>query len=70
MQIKCIIVQYFRSFYYEQRYVTKNPATKEEFVCAIALCKMTAVNMNVKEMMNLRFGVKKIELNPQVIERD
>ena len=29
---------------------------------------MTAVKMNVKEMMNSRFGVEKIELNPQVIE--
>merc|ERR1719411_1004384 len=30
-----------RSLYYEQHYVTKNPTTDEEFICAVALCKMT-----------------------------
>jgi acyl-CoA thioesterase FadM len=54
-----------RSLYYEQNYVTKNPTTEEEFVCAVVLCKMTAVNMNVKEMMKSKFGIDKIEIDPQ-----
>lgn len=54
-----------RSFYYEQCYVTKDPTTDEEFICAIALCKMTAVNMSVKEMMKTKFGIDKIDIDPQ-----
>ena len=56
----------FRSFYYEQCYVTKDPTSGDEFICAIALCKMTAVNMSVKEMMKSKFGIDKIDVDPQV----
>ena len=55
----------FRSFYYEQCYVTKDPSSGDEFICAIALCKMTAVNMSVKEMMKSKFGIEQIEVDPQ-----
>ena len=55
-----------RAWYYEQSFVTKNSKTEEEFICAIALCKLTAVNINVKEMMKSVFGVDKIVLDPQV----
>ena len=56
----------FRSFYYEQCYVTKDPTSGDEFISAIALCKMTAVNMSVKEMMKSKFGIDKIDVDPQV----
>ena len=55
----------FRSFYYEQCYVTKDPSFGDEFICAIALCKMTAVNMSVKEMMKSKFGIDEIKVDPQ-----
>jgi len=54
-----------RSFYYEQCYVTKDPTSGDEFISAIALCKMTAVNMSVKEMMKSKFGIDKIDVDPQ-----
>ena len=63
---KSRLVIVFRSFYYEQCYVTKDPTSEDEFISAIALCKMTAVNMSVKEMMKSKFGIDKIDVDPQV----
>ena len=57
----------FRSMYFEQCYVTKSSGTQLDFVNAVAMFKMTAINMNVREMMWCHFGIKKIVVDEQVI---
>ena len=52
--------------YFEQCYVTSDPHTNEDFICAIALCKMTAVNIDVNKMMLKLFGIDKVEVDAQV----
>ena len=53
--------------YFEQCYVTKGSGTKQGFVNAVAMFKMTAINMNVREMMWCHFGIKKLVVDDQVI---
>lgn len=52
--------------YHEHCFVTTNPTTKEEFVCAIALLKIACVNINVTEMMRTVFGIDKVIVDAQV----
>ena len=53
--------------YFEQCYVTKGSGTKQDFVNAVAMFKMTAINMNVREMMWCHFGIKMLLVDEQVI---
>ena len=53
--------------YFEQCYVTKSSGTKPDFVNAVAMFKMTAINMNVREMMWCHFGIKNLVVDEQVI---
>lgn len=57
----------FRSMYFEQCYVTKSSGTKLDFVNAVAMFKMTAINMNVREMMCGHFGIIELVVDAQVI---
>ena len=56
-----------RSMYFEQCYVTKSSGTKPDIVNAVAMVKMTAINMNVREMMWRHFGIKRLVVDEQVI---
>ena len=53
--------------YFEQCYVTKTSGTKPDFVNAVAMFKMTAINMNVNEMMWGHFGIIELAVDAQVI---
>ena len=53
--------------YFEQCYVTKSSGTKPDFINAVAMFKMTAINMNVREMMWCHFAIKKLVVDEQVI---
>ena len=53
--------------YFEQCYVSKSSGTKSDFINAVAMFKMTAINMNVREMMWCHFGIKRIVVDEQVI---
>ena len=53
--------------YFEQCYVTKSSGTQLDFVNAVAMFKMTAINMNVMEMMCGHFGIIELVVDAQVI---
>ena len=59
-------VYYHRALYLEQCFVTMNTLTKEEFISAIALVKWVPVKVNVKEMMEMIFGTKRIIIDSKV----
>lgn len=46
-----------RSLYFEQRFVSKH----DGFIRAIAICKNTAVNVDVDKMMREEFGIERPE---------
>ena len=48
--------------YFEQCYVTKRSGAKSDFFNAVAMLKMTAINMNVREMMWCHFGIRMVDL--------
>ena len=53
--------------YFEQCYVTKSSGTQLDFVNAVAMFKMTAINMNVREMLSGYFGIIELVVDAQVI---
>ena len=53
--------------YFEQCYVTKSSGTKPGFVNAVAMFKMTAINMNVREMLSGYFGIIDLVVDAQVL---